>query len=69
MKEQNDTSEFANATALARILGYSGPKGSRRVTAAAERREIPGRRINGRWRFHVPTVLSLFSTPAPRGRR
>ena len=69
MDYQTTETEFANATKLARILGYTGPKGSRRITASAERREIPGRRINGRWRFHVPTILALFSTPAPRGRR
>lgn len=59
--------EFANATQMAALLGYAGPKGSRRVTRAAEAREIPGRRLNGRWRFHVPTIIALFSAPQ-RGR-
>jgi len=63
----NENHEFANATELAALLGYRGTKASRRVTRSAEAREIPGRRLNGRWRFHVPTILALFSSPQ-RGR-
>jgi hypothetical protein len=64
MKRQKKTSEFINATELAKVLGYVGPKGSRRVTSAAEAGEIPGRRLNGRWRFHLPTVMSKFQGKA-----
>lgn len=60
MKRKKEKSEFCNATQLAKVLGYSGPKGSRRVTSAAEAGEIPGRQLNGRWRFHLPTVMAKF---------
>lgn len=60
-------SDFVNATQLATLLGYTGPKRASRVTAAAAAGEIPGRRLNGRWRFHVPTVLALFSRTARGG--
>jgi hypothetical protein len=60
----NNKPEFVNATQLAEILGYKGPKACRRVTAAAESRDLPGRKVNGRWRFHLPTVMARFTGSA-----